>query len=175
MQKTREIITIVALALAAAVFYVSAVFLSNLILIKSTIISLVYIAVIGGIYLLAMIGKNRKEVVIKWLITLPAVVGIWWLFRRCKFAIRGLNWLIPGYGRQSAGGSFAWTYEFFALSIMCLGAIIISLSFRPKQYEGFRKTQLVACMLLMAASIAVVFYLERQFPSIETISAYIYS
>jgi hypothetical protein len=131
--------------------------------------------VTGLIYLFAMISKDRKSVFVKWLLSVLFGSGLWWIFIRCEYAVRALNWMIPNYGRPSAGGNFAGFFELLILSLLCFGGIIISLFFRPKQYERFRKIQFIVCMILMALIITAVFVLERQFPSVEYVSAYINS
>ena len=169
MQKTKEILSDVALACSASVFYVSAVFLSEILLIKSTVLSLLYLVVTGLIYLFAMISKDRKSVLIKWLLSIFCGAGEWWLFIRCEYALRALNWVIPGYGRQSAGGSFAATFQLLILSLLCMGGVVISLFVKPKHYERFRRIQFIICMVLMVIILAIVFILERQFPSADYI------
>ena len=172
MQRSKEILNIVSLACSASVFYVSAVFLSEVISLKSTFLTVLYMVVTGFIYLLAMIGKDKKSVLIKWLLSMPVGLFIWWCFIRCEFSIRALNWAIPEYGsRRSAGGNFAGTFNLLLLSLLCLSGIVISLFIKPKKYERFRKIQLTMCIVLMVMIIAVVFILERQFPSAE----YVYS
>jgi hypothetical protein len=126
----------------------------------------------GFIYLLAMISKDKKTVLIKWLLSMPVGLFIWWCFVRCEFSIRALNWAIPEYGsRRSAGGNFAGSFNLLILSLLCLGGMVISLFIKPKNYERFRKIQLAICIVLMVMIIAAVLILERQFPSAE----YVYS
>lgn len=175
MQRSKEIINVVALACSASVFYVSAGFISNIILIKSTALSLVYIVATGLLYLFAMISRDKKSVLIKWLLSVVFGLGIWWIFIRSEYAVRALNWMIPDYGRPSAGGNFAGSFEQLILSLLCFCGIIISLFVKPKQYERFRKIQFIICMVFMVVIIASVFILESQFPSIEYVSAYINS
>jgi len=131
--------------------------------------------VTGLVYLFAMIGKDKKNILIKWLISIPVSLLIWWSFIRCEYSIRALNWIIPGYGRRSAGGNFAGAFNLVILSSLCLCGIVISLFVRPKKYERFRRIQLPVCMILMVMIIAAIFILESQFPSAEYISAHINS
>ena len=172
MQRSKEILNIVALACSASVFYVSAVFLSEVISLKSTFLTMVYLVATGFLYLLAMISKDKKSVLIKWLLSIPVGLFIWWCFVRCEFSIRALNWAIPEYGsHRSAGGNFAGTFNLLLLSLLCLSGIVISLFIKPKKYERFRKIQLTMCIILTIMIIAAVLILERQFPSAE----YVYS
>lgn len=169
MNKSKEILNTVALACSASVFYVTAIFLSEIISIKSTFLALAYIVATGLVYLFAMIGKDKKNVLIKWLISIPVSLLIWWFFIRSEYSLRALNWVIPEYGRRSAGGNFAGLFNLVILSSLCLCGIVGSLFVRPKNYERFRKIQLPVCMILMVMIIAAVFILERQFPSVEYI------
>lgn len=171
MNKTKEILNTVALACSASVFYVPAIFLSEIISIKSTFLVLVYIVATGLAYLFAMIGKDKKNVLIKWLISVPVSLLIWWCFIRSEYSIRALNWVIPEYGRRSAGGNLAGTFNLLILSALCLCGIAVSLFVRPKKYERFRKIQLPVCMIFMVMIIAAVFILASQFPSVEYINS----
>jgi hypothetical protein len=159
-----------ALACSASIIYVSAIFLPDMISVKSTGLSLLYIVVAGLLFSLTMISKDKKTVFIKWLISGFFGFAVWWLFVRCEFAMRALNWMIPEYGNsRSAGGNFAGAVGFLILTALCAVGLIINLFLRVKDYERFRKIQLVICMTVAAAVIAVVFILERQFPSSDLI------
>ena len=158
MQSSKGLLTDAALACSASVFSVSAMFLAQIISIRSTGFSLLYIVVTAVMYLFAMIAKDKRSVLMKWLISIPCAIGIWWLFIKSEYALRALNWVIPDYGRQ-----------LLTLSLLCLIGLIVSIFVRPKDYERFRKIQFVACMALMAIVIAVVFILNGQFPSVDYI------
>ena len=69
MQRTKEVFSVVAMACAASVYYVSAIFLSKIIAYKSSVLSLIYMIAAGALYFLAMMSKDRKTVLIKWLIS----------------------------------------------------------------------------------------------------------
>lgn len=124
MQRSKELMIDAAIACSASVFYVSAIFLPDMISVKSTGLSLLYIVVAGLLFSLTMISKDKKTVFIKWLIS-----------------------------------------GFFGFAV----GLIINLFLRVKDYERFRKIQLVICMTVAVAVIAVVFILERQFPSSDLI------
>ena len=169
MQKSTGLLSDAALACSASIFLVSAMFLSQIISVRSTGLSLLYIVVTAVMYLFAMIAKDKRSVLIKWLISIPCAIGIWWLFIKSEYALRALNWVIPDYGRQSAGGRLAGAFELLTLSLLCLIGLIVSIFVRPKDYERFRKIQLAVCMALMVIVIAVVFILNGQFPSLDYI------
>ncbi len=169
MQKTKEILNTVMLACSASVFYVSAVFLSEIISLRYGYLALIYMAVTGLLCLYAMISKDKKTVLFKWLISIPVGLFIWWLFVRCEYSLRALNWVIPEYGRRSAGGNLAGTFNLLKLSLLCLTGIVISLFVKPKKFERFRKIQFTVCMIFMVMIIAAMLILERQFPSAEFI------
>ena len=94
---------------------------------------------------------------------------LWWLFIKSEYALRALNWVIPDYGRQSAGGRLAGSFELLTLAALCLVGLIVSIFVRPKNYERFRKIQFAVCMVLTVIIIAAVFILEGQFPSLDYI------
>ena len=171
MQRTKEVFSVVAMACAASVCYVSAIFLSKIIAYKSSVLSLIYMIAAGALYFLAMMSKDRKTVLIKWLISFFSGAGVWWWFIRCDYAVRALNWVFPDYGRPSAGGNLAGFFELLILSFLCLCGFISSLIIRPKHYERFRTVQIPVCLAFMVIIIAVVIILESRFPS----AAYIYS
>lgn len=170
MQRSKELLTAAVLACSASVYYVSAIFLSEIISFKSTILTLLYVIATGFIYLFAMISKDSKTVLLKWLISIFSGAGVWWCFIRCDYSIRAINWAIPGYGPHfSAGGNFAGTCKLLTLSFLCFGGIIISLIIKPKHYERFRKVQIPVSIAFTVLIIAVAIILERQFPSADLI------
>ena len=103
MQKSKEeIINIVMLACSAAVFFATPIFLMEVIVDRCPFISFLYIVVSGFIYHFAMIDKDKKTVLIKWLISIPIGFFIWWSFVKCKYSLRTLNWVNPGLRRKLA-------------------------------------------------------------------------
>ena len=166
MQKSKEeIMNIVMLACSAAVFFISPIFLMEVIVDRCPFITFLYIVVSDVVYYFAMIDKDKKEVLIKWLISIPIGLFIWWSFVRCEYAIRALNWVNPGYGRRSAGGTLYPSFLMLLLIILCLIGLIISFFGKPKQYERFRKIQFVICICLMVVIVLVAYILAIQLPS----------
>ena len=166
MQKSKEeILKIVTLACSAAVFFVSPLFLLEVIVDNHTLLTLFYIVASGFIYLLALIDKNKKTIFLKWLLSIPIAVFIWWTFVRCEYDLRAINWVNPGYGRRSAGGTILPGLMMLLLTILCFIGFIISIFVKPKQNERLRKIQFLICISLMGVIVIVAYTLAILFPS----------
>lgn len=150
-----------------SVLYVSSLFISEIISYKSTILSYAYLCAISLIYSLLLISENQKHAVSKWLISIPFSYLILQYFWKTHYSIRALNWVIPYYGRQTAGGNFAGFISMIFFSVLCLIGIIISLNITPKEkeFKKFGRIQLSIGCISVIIIVLVVIILEKQFPS----------
>lgn len=160
-------------AAAMAVFFVTTVFLSDIISWKANLwVTLAYLAVMAALYGALLIG-SVSELFIKWGLSLPLSYLVINWFWETDFAVRSLNWAFPGYGRQSAGGGFAFGVLIMTFLGACLGAFIaalcISILGKPKAHPAFLKAQVRAGGALLAAVIIVTILLEKRFPTYDEI------
>lgn len=165
MIKKMNLFKIALFAGLSAVFYVSSLFISDIISFKSTILAFIYILVIAFVYGMSLVSEERKSVIIKWLLSIPLSYLVLQYFWKTHYSIRALNWIFPDYGRQTSGGNFAGFILMIFFSVLCLAGGIAALSFKPENYESFEKIQIsVSCIFGVIIIFAVIF-LERQFPS----------
>lgn len=153
-----------------AVFFVSGIFLSDLISMKTNlIVTFAYITLVSALYGAMLVGSPNVEFLIKWALSLPISYLVINWFWKTQFAVRSLNWVFRGYERQSMGGKFAGFMLLMSLMLGCLIAMAVSLRIKPKNTQLFRRIQLCAGVALTAVIIAVCVHLEGQFPTYEEI------
>lgn len=56
---------------------------------------------------IAVYSETVRSSVFKFILSVPITVLFWRIQIEMQFSIRSLNWIFPGYGKPSAGGSFA--------------------------------------------------------------------
>ena len=160
-------------AVEISVFYVSTIFIADIVSDKygfaAAVVYMVFAAVLYGI---ALISRNKKEWLLKFGASIPFSLLCLLYFRLTDYSIRALNWVFPDYGLPSAGGQFASSFLFVIFSVMCLICLMISLFIRIKDYEKFSKIQLVITSVFAVLIICAVLILERQFPSYEYIAVH---
>jgi len=173
---TRYIIGTLLLSVCLAVTYISALFLGEVVSYKcGSPETFMYIGMMAIIYLLMLISKDRKNVVIKWILSIPFAIPVWYWFVKSEYSLRALNWAIPGYGRQSGGGAFAVVFLWAAFTGMCIVALFVCVAGKLKFSEKILKMQPFISLAVTLFVIAAVFILERKFPSAEEVKAWIYS
>lgn len=175
MTKIKQMLKILLCSTLISVFYVSTIFLSDMISIMSLMFAILYSAIIAFMYLIMLVSDKRKKILIKWIFSLPISFLCFQYFWKTHYAIRALNWIIPDYGRQSAGGSFAGSVLIIIFSVFCLIAIIASVFIRPKDYSKFEKIQLIAGTVIGIIIFCVVILLEKRFPSYYDVMMNIFS
>lgn len=153
-----------------AVFFVSGIFLSDLISMQTNlIVTFAYIALIADLYGAMLVGSSKVEFLIKWALSLPLSYLVINWFWETQFAVRALNWAYYDYGQQSAGGKFAGFMLLMSLMFGCLITMGVSLWIKPKNTAIFKRIQLCAGVALTAVVIAVCVHLESRFPTYEEI------
>lgn len=173
MIKKMNLLKIVLFAGLSAVFYVSSLFISDIIFLKSTILAFIYILVIAFLYGMSLVSEERKGVIIKWLLSVPLSYLVLQYFWKTHYSVRALNWILPDYGRQTGGGNFSGFILMMFFSVLCLASGISALSFKPENYKAFEKIQMsVSCIFGVIIVISVIF-MERQFPSYEYIISHL--
>lgn len=87
----KEAADILISAVLLAVYYVSAVFLAEIISYKSTVLSLLFILCTAGMYGLALVSGSNGAALCKWLLSLPLRILCFEYFWRTNYAVRALN------------------------------------------------------------------------------------
>ena len=167
---TKERITTAVSAACLAIMYVSAAFLLDVVEGKYDLLGvIIFGCFIALIYMFTLISEKRKTVLSKWLLSIPLAVPVWYWFVRNDFAVRALNWVHPGYGRQSGGGAFASVFIGMIFAGMCLAALVISLIFRCKIPLWLKRAQIIVAVLASVTLAVAVNVLMRSFPAIAEI------
>jgi len=164
------------LSLAVSVLFVSTIFLSGLILIKSDRIAYVYIIFMALLYGMGMISRNAKSWLLKWGLSIPFSYMVLQYFWQTDFMTRAINWVLPGYGKNSAGGNFAGFLMLCFQAVLCFIGGIAGLQVGKKlvdhnKYESFEKKQVIIGIVIALLIAVIDMMLERRFPE----SALIYS
>ncbi len=152
-----------------AVQYVCAVFLGEIISYAGLVPALLYLALMAAVWVLLLLSENRKEVLAKWLLSVPLSNLLLQYFWNTHYAVRALNWAYPGYGTQSAGGGFAVFVLLLLQTVLCGIGLIAAFSSPQKadpKAEAIRLCIGGGCTL---AVIAAVLLLETQFPPYEQV------
>ena len=151
-------------ALCLAVIYVSSVELISLISYMSEVGAVIYGLLIAVLYFLTLISPNKKQWLLKYLLSIPFSFVVFGYFNLTDYSVRALNWVKPGYGRFSAGGNFARLFMAILFSAVCLVAVISSLFIKPQKDSSFKKIQNVVCVASTILIVISVLYLQMQFP-----------
>ena len=171
---------VIILSIAVSIIYVSTIFLSHLVFIKIFPLGFVYLILAAVLYGLGMISRNNKSWILKWLLSVLFSYIVLRYFWQTDFSIRALNWVLPGYGKESAGGGFAGLVEVCYRLILCFVSGIASI-FLGKviaergKYEKFGKIQLIITATIALILVVITMALESRFPSVEDVNALIYS
>lgn len=167
--KVFAVIGIIWYGIILALFFVPAVFLSDIISWKTNWLVLAYVAFMAALYGFALISKSKLQAFFKWLVSLPFDYLAFEYFWSTKYALRSLNWVFPGYGRQSAGGAFASMGNTALFGILCISAFVIALFIKPRNFSRFKKIQLCLCTAAAVVIVTVTLLLEMHFPPYSTI------
>lgn len=157
----------------AAIQYVSAAFLTEIIAHRSTALALVYMVLTAAVWTLLLLSEGRWETLAKWLLSVPLCYPVLQYFWKTHYAVRALNWVIPCYGGQSSGGAFAGCVQLVLLTGLCAAGLLAALSRHPKpsgKDEAIRLCIGTGCTL---GILAAVLLLERQFPSYQQVLAWV--
>ncbi len=132
------------------------------------------LALLSIFYGAVLFGSTAGQSVLKWVFSLPVTFLIWFCSIRTHFYIRSLNWMIPGYGEQSAGGGFASSFLILLQAVFCFvtffTAIVCSNTVNNEKKRKFIKAiQNVICPVICVVIVLLVVFLEKSFPSYNSI------
>ena len=119
-------------ALQIAILFLPVHFLNEIVLLKLdyVIIPMVIIPVIFAFFTgLSLYSRTIKQAFAKIILSVPFTVLFWYLQIKIKFSIRALNWIIPNYGKSSAGGNFANFIILCSLALFEFVALLIFMTF----------------------------------------------
>ena len=167
MSIKKNLLKNIILSFELSIIFVSAVFLSQIISYKNNFLALAYIVFTSLIYGFAMISKYKKEVLLKWGLSIPfsyIAIQYFWI---THYSVRALNWAFPSYGKQTAGGDFSGFVLLLFLSVSCLICGALSRSVSVKDYSAFQKIQIIVISIIVLFTVAAVLILEQQFPAYQ--------
>lgn len=167
MSKATTILKNSLLSLSAALIFVSTIFLSNMVAVKNTALSLIIIFVAAVVYGLTLKSSTTKSVLWKWVVSLPLAYLILQYFWATHYAVRSLNWLLPRYGQSNAGGRTAGAVLLLVFTVLCIIAVGIAQYAVPKWSKRFAHIQWITALVMAVAVIVIVLVLEQQFPSYQ--------
>lgn len=166
--------TIICSATMSAVI-VSAIFLSEIISIANDLFVLPYLILVAIMYTFMLISESKKCVLCKWGVSLPFSYLCFNYFWKTNYSIRALNYMIPDYGKPSAGGKFAGFITLIFILFLCLVGIIFAIAKSSEKIKSYTKKQSFAGILIFVVIMIVVIYLETLFPSYISVMSNIYS
>ena len=111
-----------------SVITVSAIFLAEIIGIANELFRLPYLLVVAVIYAAMLLSESKKQLLLKWVLSLPFSFFCFEYFWQTHYSIRALNWIIEGYGTQSAGGNFSGFIVLILLLVLCFAGMIFAYS-----------------------------------------------
>ena len=119
-----------------------------------------------------LLSGSTKTSFKKWLLSLPCTVLFWLVLAVTDFPVRLTNTLYPGYGRLSAGSSFALMVSFFVLTAAQGTALLLALAISTAAVKPVKPLALLQgtiIPLLCLAVLLLIGYLELTMPTCEQI------
>ena len=171
--KFKTINTIICSA-TMSVITVSAIFLSEIIGIANELFRLPYLLVVAVIYAAMLLSESKKQLLLKWVLSLPFSFFCFEYFWQTHYSIRALNWIIEEYGTQSAGGNFSGFIVLILLLVLCFAGMIFAYSKSSEKIKRYTKAQSLVSLLILILVIIVVVSLESFFPSYRDVMSYSY-
>lgn len=144
--------------------FVSAIFLSEIISITSDLFVLLYLFLVSLIYATMLLSESKKVALLKWIVSLPLSCLWFCYFWKKNYSIRALNWIISGYGKQSAGANFVGYLSLCFLLFLCLCGMVFAFSKTSEKIKPYTKAQAIAGAIVWILVVVVVVYLETLFP-----------
>lgn len=153
---------------AAIIFYPSWV-ISDLLSWKTDYLPFIFILAAAVFYGLAMLSRTWIHTFIKFGISVIAVIPVYQYFYMTNYTLRALNWVLPGYGKPSAGGSFASVMLLLFLLTTCFITAVSTNVSQHKikddlKFKRLFRLKTVVCTIICIGIIAAILLLERQFP-----------
>ena len=152
--------------------FVSAIFLSEIISITSDLFVLLYLFLVSLIYATMLLSESKKVALLKWIVSLPLSCLWFCYFWKKNYSIRALNWIIEGYGTQSAGGNFSGFIVLILLLVLCFAGMIFAYSKSSEKIKRYIKVQSLTGIWIFMLMIIVVAYLETRFPAYHDVLSY---
>lgn len=158
------------LSLVSALVFVSTIFITDMLSVKSTALTLVYMVAAALVYGLAMKSDSPKSLLLKWGISLPLAYLVLQYFWATHYSVRALNWLLPGHGSSTAGGHMSGAVLLAVFAVLCIIAVGIAQYALPQGAKHFTRVQWIAALVLAVVLIVTVMLLEQQFPSYQYVA-----
>ena len=156
-------------AFAMGLFFVSTIFLSELISFMNFELAIIYIVISAMLYGLCLISDKKSICVIKWMLSALFSYYLIQYFWKTDFAIRALNWFFPETGRQSAGGKFAGMFLFQIQTVIYLICGIWGIVTKVNDYKKTIIIQFIISVLFSGIIVFFITTLEYMFPQMSEI------
>lgn len=132
--------------IACGIIFVSSFFCTMVFTFSHTVLSytaaLLLIVLANVIVGLLMASESYRNAFYKWLISLPACILTFLVYRKINFLYYWLNKITPGYGNLTAGGGFALLLFMMLYILSFFIAITISFYITSKNLEEVHSTKL---------------------------------
>ena len=152
-----------------AIIFVSPIFVEDIIVDKSIVLELVYLVLSAVMFGFLLISRTKKIWGLKLFLFVPLSCLVIQYFWKTNYAIRGLNWVHPDYGRQSAGGAFVWFFFFRIQVLLYLIAAVVALMAKPKIDKTFERIHVIISTLFTLILVVIILLMERNFPDMASI------
>lgn len=169
MKNKIEIAYVLICSVLLAIFWVPTLFLGDIISYNFDILPFIYFGFMAILYALMLKSNKLIESFVKWGISIPISYWIFKYFWKTNYALRSLNWVIKGYGKQSAGGAFASFFYCSTFCFFCILAVLFIGKLKISDYKSFQKIQACVGSLIGIVIVVVTFILESMFPSYSSI------
>lgn len=117
--------------IACGIIYISSFFWTVVLTFKysdAAIVIVLLSAILTNVIVgLLIASESHRLALYKWLVSLPAGIITFLIYRQTNFLYYWLNKISPGYGNLSAGGGFALLFYMIFYLLSFLIAIVITL------------------------------------------------
>ncbi len=172
-EKLENVLKIIWSGAVLAVVFISSIFLGDMISYKWDGLVWGYFVLSAGLYGLMFWNVSKLNAFFTWLVSLPLSYLVLQYFWKTHYAIRALNWAIPYYGENSAGGNFVGSIRLLVFAVLCLVGIGVGMSCRSQDEERTERKRLVLGTVAAGVLIFLVLLLESKFPSYEVIEGFL--
>ena len=130
-------------AIQISILFLPVHFLNEILSLKTDLVFIPMYAVpllCGVASFIAVYSETVRASVLKFILSVPITVLFWRVQIEMQFSIRALNWVLPGYGKPSAGGNFASFILLCSLAFFVFVGVIFGIIFsREKLTERKQK------------------------------------
>lgn len=150
----RDCVDIVSGGVQAAILFYPSWVIADMLSWKTNYLSFIFILAAAVFYGLAMLSRTWSHTLIKFGISVIAAIPVYQYFYMTNYTLRALNWVLPGYGKPSAGGGFASVILLMFLLIACFITTVLGIVFQQEiiddsKFQRLIRLKTVICTIIM--------------------------